>query len=584
MLRAAVGREGFGRSAVLGTALACLVALQLAPSAAGAEPAKVEVGRVRMSEPIDGRGSLLIPVRYPIQLVGQPVELRVTLRRPGRGGALRGWRLHTRTNGGELRLPERRRRFTFVHRIALAPRLTRQLQLGLGNGRGGRGRPRVQIDAVEALDINRDGRPELESSTGELQTLPRGRAGRRLCSSVPQLRAAPGRRFGVRLPSCGVAVRWRIAQRPAHGFARIRRGRLIYRSARAFRGTDSIKLRQRRGGAGASASARPRSAPVQIKVVRRSGPVVRALGDSVTAGFGYYDDGSLMPFTSLLSCKPGETTYNDACSSNSANRSNEDAGVNYAPDYGLSNNVSWAAQWANEHGVTNYENLAVSGSEPSDWLPGGQFHSTLVQLESEEPDYVLMTMGANPLLSEMLFGVDRMGCAIWSDVLGRYRECIEEAFSEVHLRERLKRLYEELVDGTDATIYLMQYHLSVPASALAYSATQIAMMGAMLNAEVATVSAEIGSPQLRVVTPPHFAVGVNISPVYPSNHSCSRLGYRVNGPSVQSDPAQDELEIDHPLSFCPGPPEGPPWVISGDTGIHPSAAGYAQMASQVPAP
>jgi aminopeptidase N len=29
---------------------------------------------------------------------------------------------------------------------------------------------------------------------------------------------------------------------------------------------------------------------------------------------------------------------------------------------------------------------------------------------------------------------------------------------------------------------------------------------------------------------------------------------------------------------------GPPWVISGDTGIHPSAAGYAQMASQVPPP
>lgn len=27
-----------------------------------------------------------------------------------------------------------------------------------------------------------------------------------------------------------------------------------------------------------------------------------------------------------------------------------------------------------------------------------------------------------------------------------------------------------------------------------------------------------------------------------------------------------------------------PWVISGDTGIHPSTVGYAQMASQVPAP
>jgi hypothetical protein len=42
--------------------------------------------------------------------------------------------------------------------------------------------------------------------------------------------------------------------------------------------------------------------------------------------------------------------------------------------------------------------------------------------------------------------------------------------------------------------------------------------------------------------------------------------------------------VDHPLSFCSGPAKGPPWVISGDTGIHPSAAGYAHMAARVPAP
>ena len=40
----------------------------------------------------------------------------------------------------------------------------------------------------------------------------------------------------------------------------------------------------------------------------------------------------------------------------------------------------------------------------------------------------------------------------------------------------------------------------------------------------------------------------------------------------------------HPLSFCGGPALGPPWVIDGDTGIHPSAAGYSQMAGQMPAP
>jgi lysophospholipase L1-like esterase len=377
-----------------------------------------------------------------------------------------------------------------------------------------------------------------------------------------------------------VAARWRIARRPEHGVARIREGRLIYRSASGFRGTDSLKLRQPRG----AASARPRSAPVQIKVARHSGAVVRALGDSVTAGFGYYDDGTQMQFTSLLSCKPAEKIYNDACSSNSTNRDNEEAGVDYAPDYGLANNVSWAAQWSNEHGVSNYANFAVSGSEPSDWVPGGQLYETTRRIEAEEPDYILITIGANPLLSEVLFGVDKMGCAIWSDVFGRYRECIEEAFDAVHLRANLGELYRELVDNTEATIYLMQYHLSVPAAALAYSATQIAMMGAMLNERIAAVAGEVDARRLRVVAPPHFGVGIDISPVYPADYSCSELGFEVDGPSVQSTPSQDELELAHPLSFCSGPPSGPPWVIGGDTGIHPSAAGYAQMASRVPAP
>ena len=234
--------------------------------------------------------------------------------------------------------------------------------------------------------------------------------------------------------------------------------------------------------------------------------------------------------------------------------------------------------------MSDYANLAVSGSEPSDWTAGGQFHSTTKRVAEEDPDYILLTIGANPLLAEMLFGVDEMGCAIWSDVFGKYRECVEEAFAAVGLRANLKELYTELVATTSATIYLMQYHLSVPASALAYSATQIAAMGQMLNEEIASVAAEVHIARLLPVAPPHFNVGIDISPVYPSAYTCSSLGYPVDGRSVQSEPTQDELRIDHPLSFCPGPAEGPPWVIGGDTGIHPSAAGYAQMAAQVPAP
>jgi lysophospholipase L1-like esterase len=287
----------------------------------------------------------------------------------------------------------------------------------------------------------------------------------------------------------------------------------------------------------------------------------------------------------LLECRPGEEEFDDACSSNSLNTTSKGTEVTYAPDYGLADNISWAAQWANQHDVTDYENLAISGSDPADWAPQGEFHEATEQIESEHPDYVLMTMGANPLLSEMLFGLGNMGCAIHSQIFGGYSECIERAFAEAHLREHLAALYADLVRHTGATVYLMQYHLSVPSIAIAYSATQIAEMVQLLNREIASVAAEVNPERLQVVAPPHFNVGIDLSPVHPSSYSCSSFGYQVDGPSVQSTPTQDELDVLHPLSFCEGPAGGgPPWVIGGDTGIHPSAAGYAQMASQVPPP
>jgi hypothetical protein len=141
------------------------------------------------------------------------------------------------------------------------------------------------------------------------------------------------------------------------------------------------------------------------------------------------------------------------------------------------------------------------------------------------------------------------------------------------------------VEKTHATIYLMQYHLAVPSSAIAYTSTQIAEMAKLMNETIAEVAGEVSPTRLQVVTPPHFNVGVNIEPVFSSTYSCSYFGFTVDGPSVQSNPTQDELAALHIASFCKGPAAGgPPWIISGDTGIHPSATGYAQMASQVPPP
>jgi lysophospholipase L1-like esterase len=561
------------------TALAALLLAAFCfPAAASARAplAPIGVGTVHLAESVGGRNALLVPVSYPIQLSDRRVRMQVTLTSGGQ--ALQRLQLGRLVSSGARRVPERRRRFTFVHRVAIGARAAGLARRGLLEARVG----------VEArLDVDGDGRAEAKRrDRGGGRVLPPGGLGG-VCSSSPRLRVSPGGRLVVALPSCDSKRTWTLAGGVRHGGVSFRPGVLIYRAPRRFRGTETIELASLpKLAAGRASSFRPlQFVDVPITVGTARGLVVRALGDSVTAGFGYFSDGEQMTIGQLLGCRPAAQEFNDACSSNSLNTSGSRGKVEYAPDYGLANDVSWAAQWSNEHGIGNYANFAISGSEPADWAPGGEFHPTTERIESEDPDYVLMTVGANPLLSNMLFGIENMGCAIESDIFGGYRECIEEAFAEVHLRQNLKSLYRDLVEHTQATIYLMQYHLSVPSIALAYSATQIAEMGKLLNREIASLAAEVNPTRLRVVSPPHFDVGIDISPVYPSRFSCSRLGYKVDGPSVQSTATQDELELLHPLSFCEGPAgNGPPWVISGDTGIHPSAAGYAQMASQVPAP
>ena len=159
-----------------------------------------------------------------------------------------------------------------------------------------------------------------------------------------------------------------------------------------------------------------------------------------------------------------------------------------------------------------------------------------------------------------------------------------DAFASVDLDQRLSELYTSLVENTTSRIVLMQYHLAIPSSALAYSSSQLEMMTELLNGIIADEAGQVSASRITVISPPRFDIGIDMSPQYPSNFSCSYLGYKVDGPSVQSTLTQDELLVNHPLSFCSGPAVGPPWIISGDTGIHPSAAGYMHMASQVPAP
>ena len=504
-----------------------------APKAAAA---KAKIGRVAVGSTVDGRLAALVAIRYPIQLTGQRSQVTVALR-DGDGDMVQRWDLRDRLNSGHLRRPERRRSFVFVHRVDFGAKLERAL------GEGGTIRVVTPGDRLV-------GRPDL------------GPRRQRLCSSLPHLHLEPGRKTSAPLPACTTPRRWRIVRQPQHGSARLQEGRLVYRADPEFRGADSLQL-----SGGTEARFTVGAAPCLV---------VRALGDSVTAGFGYYSNGTEMGFKQLDGCRPAAKEFNDACSSNSVVTHSKEGPVEYASDYGLADNVSWAAQWANTYGVSDYKNLAVTGSEPGNWAPEGFLYEKTKQIEAEDPDYILLTLGANPLLSNMLFGLRAF------DELPEFEECVKREFARVELRQDLKAVYSDLLAKTTATIFLMQYHLSVPWSALAYSSTEIAAMGRLLNGEMASLASELGNSRLQVVTPPHFNVGIDISPVYPSHYTC-RL-YPVDGPSVQSTGTQDELE-GHALSFCSGPAGGgKPWVINGDTGIHPSAAGYAQMASQVPAP
>jgi lysophospholipase L1-like esterase len=591
--------------------LGVLAALLLAAAPAGAAgktrklktiqaPAKVGVGRVALARTPSGRDALLVAVRYPIQAAGRVMTTSVKLSVPG--GRPSTDVLSARVSAGDLRRPDRRRKFVFVHELELSRALTESIEAAARKGRGAT--VRVSVDG--RIDVDDDGVPELTSHAVATRTLHAVRtiaaraagssatAGHAssatgqeaLCGDIPTTIVAPKSETTIPLPACTLPMKWSVLAGSGSGTgpsAKISNGALQVKTG-AELGTERVNLN------GATAVLKvTQNAGEETPAADPAQPVVRAMGDSVTAGFGYYSDGSLMPFLSLYECKPVGEVLDDACSSNSTATKNGLKEVPYASDYGLSNNVSWAAQWANEYGVTNYKNYAVSGSEPVNWAPGGGLYGTTQKIESEDPDYILMTIGANPILANTLFGAGPNECALESDIVGGYSECVEEAFEGVHLRAELKRLYTDLVQKTHATIYLMQYHLSIPSSALLYSVTQIAEMAKLMNEAIAEVAKEVdaatSSQRLQVVAPPHFNVGVSLEPVYPSSYTCSYFEYGVDGPSVQSTPTQDELEVSHPLSFCEGPKGGGgPWVISGDTGIHPSAAGYAQMAGAVPPP
>ena len=318
---------------------------------------------------------------------------------------------------------------------------------------------------------------------------------------------------------------------------------------------------------------------------------VRAFGDSVTAGYGFLGDGTQWGVTDLLRCRPPAGQMNGRCSSNSSLGPGAPAGPPvFTPDFGLADNVSWAAQVATTLGTVDYANYAVTGSEPRQWMnlaaepdqpDNGEYHDLLVRLESDDPDLVLMTLGANPLLADFVTG-PQAACALFDDENTQrqlFEDCIDGVIQDNLLAQRLIAVYLDVLAHTNkARIVASRYYLAIPAITL-FEEWQAQAMVDAVNAQVDTAVAAVKESgaayagRISLADPPRFDSG------WPGTGQDAGCGATppADGPSHQSLYAQMMLIARAgSAGFCASTE---PWTIDADTGIHPNRDGHAQLAA-----
>ena len=322
-----------------------------------------------------------------------------------------------------------------------------------------------------------------------------------------------------------------------------------------------------------------------------------ALGDSYTAGFGYYDDG--VEWEDLFTCSDTSETAedrNNPCSSNSMLRGIKGP-LEFAPDYGFANQVSWAAQVASALGITTqtapdlYANVAVSGSTAREWAENALVFDQLGgangldAVASLDPDLVLMTLGGNPTLAKVVLG-GAAACQAFDKPVqaAALTDCFASLVEEDGTTAALVTVYERLLDSTDAQVMVLTYPQVIPQLALTlggWSPEALLVARDVLNNAVMSAVTQVrkenpGGSRL-LTADPQFGVGLPPGD-FTSETDCfgrAKTSDGTDGPSNQSTPTQELFAEDFATSgWC----AGPPWTITSDTGVHPNVAGYAELA------
>lgn len=337
---------------------------------------------------------------------------------------------------------------------------------------------------------------------------------------------------------------------------------------------------------------------------------VTFIGDSVTAGFGFCgiaenaahvsckaNQELANSWYSLRDCKPPDTPpLNDACSNDNDNGKPWDAGPWHAgpdaPDVAYPYQI--AASQSTSHSA-NVSDWAITGSTPADWDPnGGVYGPEIGRLHDQ---YVVMTLGANPILSYFtdikLFGQGVKGKCV--DSTG-YREhgtwyagdssrpfaCIDSNWSSLNQAEHLENIYETLLRQHDR-ILVLEYYPTCP-----WSFGNWQPWG---NIVAGPASGNSCRSEKRPQSPGDPAkVSQWEQAGWVARHVNNKIVFAA---FTAREWAKDEwpgttifqnltwTAVDRAGWDAHQPPASDAWVIRSDTWIHPSKAGAASLAGTV---
>lgn len=291
-----------------------------------------------------------------------------------------------------------------------------------------------------------------------------------------------------------------------------------------------------------------------------AGYKVRAIGDSVTAAFGYCGTNdtvcggpqdSLMSVLQLPSCLSGP--LDDRCSSNFGNPT------------GVGSRVSWALQFAQAEGVRDFDNFAVQGSTPADWDAGGQLNSTLQQVVGANPNLTLLTLGANPILGQFAYG-GALPCILLG-TNAQVRQCAVQLLAQNNTVAHLQNVYTTLIQNTQTHVVVLLYHNPIPLLAAALS----------LRHKVAIVLQEINNAVNQAATTTGSQFPGRITVLTPGS---SPWSYGHQCTAVQAVLVYQWLKSGGQNGLAPWD-VSTPWVLSSDSCIHPTIAGYQQFAASL---